>query len=260
MILPNKKSIHEGVLVEIKNKNKESEKGIVKEILTNYAPSNYGIMVKLENNSIGRVQRVISKDKNSEINALLTEEEKIKDIIKEGETSLVEFKSSILWSQNYSQEQIKQNKSIELMEFGRSASKVIIAKEIAAFLNSKGGSIFIGVKEKKEGRNEFEIIGIQDELKKIRDSSIDGYKRIIIDEIIRKYFPPKIYNNLEEYLTIKFPSINNKILCVIKVNKSESKVFIELNNKKVFVVRIDTETRTLVEEELVDYCYRRFRK
>jgi uncharacterized repeat protein (TIGR03833 family) len=259
MILPNKKSIHEGLLVEIKNKNKDFEKGIVKEIFANSSSSNYGIRVKLENDSIGRVQRIISKEKNKETK-ILSEEDKIKNIIKEGETSTVEFKSSILWSQDYSLEQIKQSKSQELMEFGRSASKVIIAKEIAAFLNSKGGSLFIGIKERKEDKGEFEIIGIQEELKKIRDSSIDGYKRLIMDEIIRKYFPPKIYNHLEEYFNISFLNINSKILCLIKVNRSNSRVFIEINNKKIFMIRIESEIRTLAGEELVDYCDKHFRK
>ena len=50
------------------------------------------------------------------------------------------------------------------------------AKTIAAFLNSEGGHLVIGFKEGKDG-NKDEIIGVEVEFSKLKDPSIDGYRR-----------------------------------------------------------------------------------
>ncbi len=142
---------------------------------------------------------------------------------------------------------------------------MIIARSIAGFLNTDGGNLLIGVEEKK-GTSEINIIGINEDMEKLKklgkDGSKDGYKRMIIDDIIRPYFPARIYNHLNNYIIIGFidvNDVNDKIICNIKVKRSDFRVFIELAGRKVFVIRTETESRILEAEELVDYCMRRFR-
>jgi len=62
----------------------------------------------------------------------------------------------------------------------------MIAKTIAGFLNTEGGNLVIGIRENKGGAPN-EIIGIESEYPKLRDPCADGYRRILIDEIIRKF-------------------------------------------------------------------------
>ncbi len=249
-------NIKKGMKVEIITKQRRVVRGVIEDLAAREKFHVNGILVRLKTGEIGRVQKILlnEEDKNKKL------EDEIIKIIKIGENLYTEFKLNALWSQNYGNEQIKQSKSIELHEFGVKASKVIIAKSIAALMNSEGGNLIIGVKELKDTyKNQFEITGISEDFSKLKDSSEDGYKRVIIDEIVRQFFPAKIYNHLNDYLKIEFAEIEEKLVCLIRVRKSDIRVFLLLNNKKVFMIRVDSENRALEAEELVDYCLKRFR-
>ena len=81
---------------------------------------------------------------------------------------------------------------------------------------------------------------------------------MIIDEILRTFFPAKIYNHIDYYISIDFIKIEEKIVCWIRIKKSESKVFLKINDKDVFMIRTDSENRTLDGERLVDYCIKKW--
>jgi uncharacterized repeat protein (TIGR03833 family) len=254
------KDIKKGMKVEIITKQGKLAKGFVDDVAAK--ASYYGIIVRLKSGEIGSVKKIllseeeISKRDSVEINKM----------IEKGENFYVEFKSSTLWSLNLSENEIRQSKSFDLHCFKQKTSKVIIAKSIAALLNSGGGSLVIGVKEKKEDHGKLEVIGIDDELKKLndRDNNRDGYKRMIIDDILRSFFPPKIYNHLNDYIWINFVEMDigetKKTICWIKVKKCDVKVFLKINDKEIFIIRTDTENRALEGERLVDYCMKRFER
>ncbi len=82
----------------------------------------------------------ISKTANEE-----SLENDFKELISRGENESVEYKSTILWSKDYSQEQIIESKSKELNLFGKETSKIIIARTIAGFLNTEGGNLIVGI-------------------------------------------------------------------------------------------------------------------
>lgn len=182
----------------------------------------------------------------------------IVEIVKYGENEFVEFKSSALWSKNLTDLQIKDpTASREVKVFGKDASKVIIAKAISGFLNTQGGHLIIGVKENKT-KNPDEVIGIESEFGKLEDSCTDGYRRMIVDSIIRKYFHPDIYNHFSDYIKITFPEIEGKIICWIKIVKSDVPAFVAIQKKDYFFIRLDAETRELGGKEMVEYCSKRF--
>ncbi len=227
--------------------------GIIEEIAARNPFHEQGIMVRLTNGDVGRIQRIfLTEDQQKDKH--LTE---IKKILEKGENFHTEFKSSALWSIALNPVQLKDSKSFELREYGNKASKVIIAKSIAAFLNSDGGNLLIGVRENKE-KGKFEIVGIEEDIKKARDHILDGYKRTLIDEIIRTFLPPKIYNHLHNYIEIEFVDIEEKIVCWIRVKRSDSRVFLKINDRDVFMIRVDSENRTLEGEKLVDYCIKKW--
>jgi uncharacterized repeat protein (TIGR03833 family) len=248
------KNIKKGMKVEILTKQNRISKGIVDAILTKDSYNLYGIMVALDSGEVGRVQKIILSDNEKDQKEI----SEIKRLIEKGENFYSEFKLSLLWSQNYTEEDIKKSRSYDVHYYKQRASKIIIAKSIAAFLNSDGGNLILGVREKKEAE-ETEIIGVFDEFKKLKDSNKDGYKRMIVDEIIRPYFPAKISNHLNQYLSINFIELEGKILCWIKIKKSEGRVFLKINDKEIFMIRIETENRLLEGEKLVDYCIGHFR-
>lgn len=177
----------------------------------------------------------------------------INSLLNQQENEYLEFKTSALWSQNLSEDEKKDSKELKL--YGNAASKVIIAKSIAAMLNSKGGNLIIGAKEVGE---EVEIVGIDSEFGKLKTPNKDGYRRMIQDQIIKPYFPGHIKNSLSDYITIKFAKVNEKIICWLKIKKSDQEVFIKLNNKDHFFKRSDAESIELHGSELANYIRKHF--
>jgi predicted HTH transcriptional regulator len=243
--------IKKGTEVEILTRDKKNIVGIVEEIGVQ-RNSAKGLMVVLKTGEIGRIIKIIGGKIKTEVEVL----------VKKGESFKVEFKSEALWSLNYKNQDIMESKSYDLHTFKQKASKVIIAKSIAALMNSDGGTLVLGVKEKKS-ESGFEIVGIEKDLEKLKeagkDFSLDGYKRMILDDIIRSYFPPKIYNSPSKFLSFVLEEFNGKVVCLIKIELAPTKVFLNLEGRKIFMIRTETETRQIVDEELVDYCMGRFR-
>jgi hypothetical protein len=173
------------------------------------------------------------------------------------ENHFVEFKTSALWSKNYTSQNIQNNPSDDVKKYRQDTSKFIIAKTIASFQNADGGNLIIGVKEIKNLEKN-EIIGIKSEFLKLGDRDKDGYRRMIIEDIIKKFFPPKILNHINNNLEINFREIEGKLLCHILIHPSDSEVFIKFGKEKYFFIRTDASSRELKAEELLNYCKNRF--
>lgn len=243
------KNIKPGIKVTVQTSQNRLSTGLVDEIAARGEFNEMGIMVRLKNGDVGRVKKILLNEEQQN-NKLASELNKLLDT---GETFHLECKSEAFWSLTLSSQELKEPKSFEVREYGTKASKVIIAKSVAAFLNSQGGNLLIGVKENKE-KSSLEVVGLEQDMKKLREGGLDSYRRTLIDEIFRAFFPPKIYNHLNSYIDIDFVSIDSKTICWIKVKKSDSKVFLKINDKEIFIIRVDTQNRSIEGEKLVDYC------
>lgn len=256
-----KEQLTKGISVTINPQTDRSRKvmvsGVVDEILTNANSHPHGLLVKLESGEIGRVKALVDSTSSSSektVAALNEHEQSIEEIIKKGENHFVEFKTSCLWSQSLSKEEIKLK---DLGEYGNQFSKVIIAKSISGFLNADGGILLIGVNETM-GQDEAIVTGIDSEIHKLKDKTLDGYRRMILDTVIKKYFPSYVFNRINDYLQIQFEKINDLTICILKVSKSSKRVFLKINNQDIFMVRIDASTRKVTGEDIVEYCLNRF--
>jgi predicted HTH transcriptional regulator len=134
---------------------------------------------------------------------------------------------------------------------------VIIAKTITSFLNTEGGNLIIGIKENKGGAPN-EVIGIESEYLKLKDPCPDGYRRMLIDEIIRRYLPSEIFHHLNTYIRIHFMKMEERTLCWLEIKKADDGVFLKVQDDESFFIRIDAETRQIMDKALVDYCRKRF--
>lgn len=273
--LPAKKDLSIGCFVRINPRSDRSRKkiieGRVKAILTNADFHPHGILVELDCGEIGRVKSIElantkkdiyepSVERNSE--ALVdffnpsepNDSTAINELIYAGESHFVEHKTSCLWSLSLTATDIKQK---ELVEYGINTSKVIIAKALAGFLNADGGFLIIGIKELKDS-DSVKITGIDSEFHKLEDKTVDGYRRMILDKILKLYFPSFVFNRINDYIQIFIHEIENENICILRVNKSDRRVFLRINNKDLFFVRIDASTREIKGEEILDYCEKRF--
>ena len=184
-------------------------------------------------------------------------DETFQALIRGGENEFVEFKSRALWSKSLTKKEIEASDSKDVHKFGKDTSKVIIAKTIAGFLNTEGGNLVIGIKENKGGaRNE--IIGIETEFSHLKDHCTDGYRRMLIDEIIRKYLPSEVFHHLNNNLRINFMKVEDHTLCWLQIKKADDAVFLTVQDDEFFFIRIDAETRQIADKALVDYVRKRF--
>ena len=139
-------------------------------------------------------------------------EDEIREMILGGESEILEIKSTLRF--DLREENV--NKKLEY----------VITKTISAFLNSDGGTLIIGVDD--DGN----ILGLEKDMKTLAKQNIDGFElhlRQVINKYLGEYF--------EKYLKISFSKIDGKEVCVIKISKSGSPVFINYEGNDSFFVR-----------------------
>lgn len=163
----------------------------------------------------------------------LSEADKIKAIIREGETKQVEFKESFSLDTRDKTEQGKR-KDLELASL----------KTVAAFLNSSGGMLLIGVSD------EGEIGGLESELKKFYKSSIDGFLLHWKNQLKQR-----IGEQFYHYIDPRVVKVDEKPVLAVECNPSKTACYID---NKDFYVRTNPATDKLDGPKLVEYVRSRF--
>lgn len=154
-------------------------------------------------------------------------EKSIKEIISLGESTNLEFKSTLQWD-------------IVRNEKNKSLRKSVL-KTITAFLNSDGGTLVIGVEDNKI------ICGLEADLK-IVENSEDKFLNLL-NTIINDSIGPE-YGAL---VKVRLEPINGKIVCMIDVDRSLIPAYLEFENHKEFFIRMGNTSRSLDPEETVKY-------
>lgn len=158
---------------------------------------------------------------------------RVKSLIKEGESSSVEFKSSL----RYCMHQKKPDKKIEHSSM----------KTIAAFLNSDGGTLLIGVDDKKN------ILGLENDFNTLKaGDKVDEFQKHL-DNLIENYFG----NSTFSFLKFNFHEIHGNVICEIKVEPNESNHTILKNmadgKKEEFYIRRSASSIILSPIEMIKY-------
>jgi len=114
-------------------------------------------------------------------------------------------------------------------------------------LNSKGGTLFIGVNDKGG------ILGLENDYKLLgRKNNFDGLL-IHLNNLLKNYFKGNIFTNLD-FASL---SIGGKEICIIDVEKSSIPIF--LKSEGDFYVRSGTSTNKLNTEDAVLYIKNHFK-
>lgn len=154
--------------------------------------------------------------------------EEVQELILAGESDTVEFKSTL----RYDLRTKEVNKKLEY----------VIAKTIAAFLNSEGGNLFIGVDDNQN------MLGLVDDMSTLSKPNIDGFELHLV-EIIKKY----IGAGLISHVKISFPDVEDTQICRIRVSKSGKPVFTQYEGREDFFVRSGCSSQPLGREEQSAY-------
>ena len=155
---------------------------------------------------------------NSRIQEL--ENEEILTIVEQPETEVLEFKSSV-WAQynNKTGETINEQTTKSL------ALEDSIIKTIAAFLNTQGGKLIIGVQDRPERK----VVGIEADFQYSGNSKdIESFQNSLTNVIKAATNDPVIVGT---YVEISIESIEGKSICVIDVKQKAPKSWTYVNMK-----------------------------
>jgi hypothetical protein len=153
----------------------------------------------------------------------------LKKLISSGESKILEFKETLSWD-------VRKNEKAKYIETSA-------LKTIAAFLNTDGGTLIVGVND------DGEILGLELEIQKLHRSKQDKFllhfKNLINEKIGAKFYPKLNWNiQLED---------QNEVL-VVKVDPATEPCFLE----DAFFVRTNPSTDQLTGEKQFKYVIERF--
>ena len=155
-------------------------------------------------------------------------------LIDADEGELVEFKQTVRWS-------VKENKLDKDVE--RSA-----VKTVAAFLNSHGGHLVIGVRDSDK-----EVVGLDPDLAVVKGNNLDGY-----EQFLRQLFNNTVGPVNSARIAISFATENGHQACIVRVPRSPTPVYVNEANDDFFYIRDGNGTRQLNRAATVQYVSEHF--
>ncbi len=166
------------------------------------------------------------------MNSLISEPEvpKTKDImelIALGESATLEFKSTLQW--DVVQEKV--NKHLRKQ----------VLKTIAAFLNSSGGILVIGVED--DGN----IFGLEEDLARLNHST-DRFANQLVT-LVTDYIGAEFSNDIN----VDFEAVDGKQVCRVDVSPAFIPAYLRGNRGKEFWIRFGPTSRILDSEATVNY-------
>ena len=166
----------------------------------------------------------------------------VKEILKEDENRYLEFKSSLRW--DYRQEKV--NPELEK----------VIMKTIAAFGNTDGGMLLIGVDDDKN------ILGLENDFKTLKRNDADYYE-VHLRNIMHKLMGVKY---VSKYIRTQFETLEEqKVICKIKVISANEPLYLKYPNKnghqeEKFYVRSGNSSHEIESiSEINDYINSKFK-
>lgn len=184
-------------------------------------------------NPIGIANR-IEKWAADHLNPLLSLEIKSADeLVAAGEGQFVEFKSSILW--DYRQEKMNKHLSVPIL------------KNVAAFMNTAGGTLLVGIDD--DGN----VLGLEADFAVMKKPNPDGFELIF-----NNAFTQMIGAELRPFVQLSFPEIEGKTICLIAVQPATSPVYFRHQGQEEFYIRAGNASQPLSVSKATAYIRDRF--
>ncbi|MCP4882262.1 MAG: ATP-binding protein [Flavobacteriales bacterium] len=165
----------------------------------------------------------------------------VEELLEQDENRYLEFKSSLRW--DYRQEKV--NPELEK----------VIMKTVAAFGNTDGGILMIGVDDDKN------ILGLEKDFKTLKKTDADYYE-VHLRNIMHKLMGVKY---VSRYIRTQFERIEDKFICKIKVISANEPLFLKYKNKngqleEKFYVRSGNSSHEIKSiAEINDYINTKFK-
>jgi hypothetical protein len=174
---------------------------------------------------------MIHIDSKTNIKSLEEAEQNWAELIQKGESQTVEFKSTLIID-------LKTNQPAKFIEN-------IVLKALAAFLNSDGGILLIGVQDNKN------IIGLEPDFNSFSKSDkLDEFQKYF-DNLLTKSIGDRFHRNLK----VEFPKLESHRICAISIKeKSEEPVYIiDDKGQEIFYIRRQASSIALKPSQAIKY-------
>lgn len=158
----------------------------------------------------------------------LGRENNINELINSGEHEKLEFKTSLRWDAKRDQV----NKELEKT----------IMKTVAAFLNSEGGCLLIGIGDSGEP------IGLENDFNSLPKPNADGF-----ENHFNNLFNSMIGAEFRRFVKLTFNSVNSKVVCLANVESSHKPAYLKTENGENFYIRTGNVTTPLKMSEVAAY-------
>jgi hypothetical protein len=162
------------------------------------------------------------------------DDQEIRALIAKGESATLEFKSSARWD-------MKQNKADKLIEG-------VVVKTVAAFLNSDGGILLLGVDDERN------VIGLAHDYKLFgKKDSRDAYENFLMNLLLNN-----LGRDSAALISITFHELDGRDVCKVEVKKSPKPVFVKDPSGEHLYIRAGNSTRQPTTKEAIDYVKMRW--
>lgn len=152
----------------------------------------------------------------------------ISKLIAQGEHEKMEFKASFRWDINYK----KVNRTLEKM----------VMKTVAAFMNSEGGLLVIGITDKKT------IHGLENDYTSLPKKNRDGF-----ENHFNQVFGTAIGLIYRPFVSLTFHRHRGKELCIVTVKPNKKPVYVKVDGAEEFFIRTGNATTSLPISDASSY-------
>lgn len=171
------------------------------------------------------------------------EEPEVFDLISESEHERLEFKATLRFDERNG----GINKDLEKATM----------KTIAAFMNSNGGHLIIGVGDlprlSSGEANGREVIGLENDYQTLNRKDSDGFENHFT-QIFNRMIGPEFRG----LIRLRFQSVDDRDVCVIQVLASSRPIYLRSEGEEHFYVRTGNVTTPLKLSEVESYSVSRF--
>ncbi len=175
-------------------------------------------------------------DRNRRIGQLTAELEKdIEALIAQGESSVLEFKSSLRW--DYRENRV--NRSLEMP----------VLKTLAGFLNAGGGSLLIGVDDSGS------ILGLEHDYQTLKKPNRDGFEQSIYGAVATKFG-----GDIAPYVQIVFHQVAAREICRLIASPAPRPVYLDQDGLPKLFLRSGATTREMNVREGIEWIAARWKK
>lgn len=159
------------------------------------------------------------------------------ELIQAGESARVEFKST-------ARHNLRSGQRDDRIE-------AVIAKTLAGFLNTRGGTLIIGVDD--DGA----VLGLDADLVHMRAPDLDRFELWLHDYLTRVLGAPAVSR-----LRVTFPYVGGTAVCRVDASPSRRPVFVRpaKGDDVLFFARFGNSTRQLSVAEAIDYAVDHFHR